>query len=137
MQSRTIPNYPMSAILGVSHFEFCHNMLYFTNALPYYEIQYVFSAPFLTVLKVWGQRHLVAKSYKEMGYCNETALNIFFGSCRDHRYQLCQNWPNFLFTILIYVENLLFRTPPKQLVRFSPNLTRIIFRPCCKKLWIS
>ncbi len=35
-------NFPMSAILGIRHFEFCSQMLYFTNALTYrYEtIQY-------------------------------------------------------------------------------------------------
>ncbi len=86
----------------VNRLEFCH-MLYFTNALPYYETLYVFSPPFLTVLK----------GCKEIGYCNETGLNIFFGSCREHLYQL-QNWLNFLSTNLI-VKNLLFRTP-KQLV---------------------
>ncbi len=30
------------------------------------------------------------------------------------------NQPSFLSTIFIYVENLLFRTPPIRFVRFSP-----------------
>ncbi len=45
-KSRTISNFPMSAILGIGHFAFCRKMLYFTNALRYrYETWYASSAP--------------------------------------------------------------------------------------------
>ena len=65
-----------------------------------------------------------------LGYCNETGLKIFLGLCRQHRYQICQSTLNFLSAILIYVENLLFRTPHQPSVRFSPKLNQMIFRLC-------
>ncbi len=45
MASLTISNFPLHAILAVSHVEFCSKMLYFTNALRYcYETWYESSA---------------------------------------------------------------------------------------------
>ncbi len=60
-------NFPMSAILGVGHVEFCTKMLYFMNALTYrYETRYASSAPCPDgTQKVLGQK-LVVKSYNEI-----------------------------------------------------------------------
>ncbi len=54
-----ISNFPMSAIFGIGHFEFCRKMLYLTNdisTLTYrYETRYATSAPCpLMVLKKFG-----------------------------------------------------------------------------------
>ncbi len=75
MSSRTISNFPISAILGVGHVEFCSKMLYFTKALTYrYETRYASSVPCPDgTQRVWGQRHLVVKSYNDI---SENANNF-------------------------------------------------------------
>ena len=41
MLNQMIPSFPMSAILGVGHFELLSKLLYFTNALAYrYDTNY-------------------------------------------------------------------------------------------------
>ncbi len=52
------------------------------------------------------------------------------GEHRSDRYQCYHSQPNFLSAILIFFKNLLFRTPPRPLVRFSPKSNHVIFRPC-------
>ena len=68
MPSRAIPNFPISAILSLGHFDFCQKMLYLTNTLAYrYETRYVSSAHWPdTTQKVLEQRHLVVKSYNQI-----------------------------------------------------------------------
>ncbi len=60
--------------------------------------------------------------------------NRFLGSCLEQWYQCCCSQPNFLSAILIFFNNLLFRTPPIPLVWFSPKSNHIIFRPCWLKV---
>lgn len=61
--SQTIPNFPISAILCVGHFEFCREMLYFTNALAYhYKTWYVSSTECPEgTQKVLRQCHVLVK----------------------------------------------------------------------------